>query len=115
MRQYEGKTFHPLRFKHQNVVFLSVAAFPEHDIFDPLSTWVRCLFGKSGNLIAEIYRPMSEALPLPMNRELSADVLEAVCQAGHEIVDYSSVLPETLKRIHQPLMQNNQDFVVSAI
>ncbi len=111
MRQHEGKTFHPLRFKHPKVVFLSVAAFPERDIFDPLSGWVRYIFGKSGNLIAEIYRPMSEAMPLAMNREQSADVLEAVCQAGHEIVEHSSILPETLKRIHQPLMENNQEFV----
>jgi len=111
MRQYEGKTFHPLRFKHPKVVFLSVAAFPERDIFDPLSAWVRYIFGKGGNLITENYRPMAEDMPLAMTREQSADVLEAVCQAGHEIVDLSSVLPETLKQIHQPLLENNQAFV----
>ena len=109
-RQYEGKTFHPMRFKHPKVIFLSVAGFPERDIFDPLSAWVQYIFGKGGNLIAEIHRPMAEAMPLAMTRKQSADVLEAVCRAGHEIVDHSSILPETLKRIHQPLMANNQDF-----
>ena len=53
---------------------------------------------------------MAEAMPLAMTRVQSADVLEAVCRAGHEIVDHSSLLPKTLKRIHQPLMANNQDF-----
>jgi putative sterol carrier protein len=40
----------------------------------------------------------------------SKDVLEAVRQAGHEIVNHSKILPETLERIQQPLMENNQDF-----
>jgi multimeric flavodoxin WrbA/putative sterol carrier protein len=109
-RQFEGKTFHPLRSKHPKVVFLSAAGFPEQNIFDPLSAWVQYIFGKNGNLLAEIYRPMAEAMQLAMTREQSADVLEAVCQAGREIVDHSSILPETLKRIQQPLMENNQDF-----
>lgn len=109
-RQFEGKTFHPLRSKHPKVVFLSVAGFPEPHIFDPLSAWVRYVFGKGGNLIAEIYRPMAEALPFAANREKSADILDAVCQAGHEIVTHSKILPETLKRVQQPLMENPQDF-----
>jgi len=109
-RQHEGKTFHPVRSTPPKAVFLSVAGFPEPDIFDPLSAWVRYVFGKGGNLLAEIYRPMSEAMPLAMTREKSADVLEAVCRAGHEIVNQSMILPETMKRIQQPLMENNQDF-----
>jgi putative sterol carrier protein len=109
-RQFEGKTYHPMRSAPPKVVFLSVAGFPELEVFDPLSAWVRYIFGKSNNLIAEIYRPMAEAMTLPMTREQSADVLDATHQAGHEIVDHSSILPETLKRIQQPLMENNQEF-----
>jgi FMN-dependent NADH-azoreductase len=110
-RQFEGKTYHPLRSKHPKVVFLSVAGFPGPDIFEPLSAWVRYIFGKNGNLIAEIYRPMAEAMRFATTREQSKDVLDAVCQAGHEIVNHSKILPETLKRIRQPLMENNQEYI----
>ncbi len=109
-RQFEGKTYHPMRSAPPKVVFLSVAGFPDPEVFDPLSAWVRYIFGKNKNLIAEIYRPMAEAMTLPMTREQSADVLAAIRQAGHEIVDHSSILSETLKRIQQPLMENNQEF-----
>jgi putative sterol carrier protein len=109
-KQFEGKTYHPVRSAPPKVVFLSVAGFPDPEVFEPLSAWVRYVFGKSKNLIAEIYRPMAEALPFAMTREQSIDVLNAVRQAGHEIVSHSKILPETLKRIHQPLMENNQDY-----
>lgn len=109
-RQFEGKTYHPMRSKHPKVVFLSVAGFPDLEVFEPLSAWVRYVFGKSNNLIAEIYRPMAEAMPFATTLEQSKDVLDAVRQAGHEIVNHSKMLPETRKRIQQPLMENNQDF-----
>jgi len=67
-RQFEGKTYHPMRSKHPKVVFLSVAGFPDPEIFDPLSAWVRYIFGKNKNLIAEIYRPMAEAMGLAISQ-----------------------------------------------
>jgi putative sterol carrier protein len=109
-RHFEGKTYHPMRSAPPKVVFLSVAGFPDFEVFEPLSAWVRYIFGKSGNLIAEIYRPMAEALGFNLTLEQSKDVLEAVRLAGHEIVNHSKILPETLERIQQPLMENNQDF-----
>jgi putative sterol carrier protein len=53
---------------------------------------------------------MAEALPLALTRDQSADVMAAVYQAGHEIVRHSCILPETLKRIQQPLLENHQEF-----
>jgi putative sterol carrier protein len=110
LRQFEGKTYHPMRSAPPKVVFLSVAGFPEPGVFDPLSAWVRYVFGKSGNLLAEIYRPMAEAMPLAVSLKQSTDILEAIRLAGHEIVNHSRILPETQKRIQQPLMENNQVF-----
>ena len=39
--EVENRTHHPLRHKHPKMVFLSVAGFPEDEIFDQLSAWVQ--------------------------------------------------------------------------
>jgi len=69
-RQQNGRTYHPLRKKHPKVVILSVAGFPDEAVFDQLSSWVNFIYGRfqpdGKTLAAEIYRPMAEALAVPI-------------------------------------------------
>ncbi len=98
-----GKTEHPLRHPLPKAVFLSVAGFPEMSVFDQLSAWARFVYGRNGNLVAEIYRPAAESLVLPFFREKSEDVLAAVREAGKEIVQDMKVSQETMARITQDI------------
>ena len=114
----DGKTQHPLRHKHPKVCFLSVAGFPEGSVFDQLSSWVNFIYGNrngsAGPLVAEIYRPMAEALDLPFFREKTAEILEATRAAGKEIVESLRVAPETMERITQPLADDPGRFLKMA-
>jgi len=96
-----GRTFHPLRFKHPGVIVLSVAGFPEDSVFDQLSAYVNFLYGPG--LLAEIYRPAAETMVVPVFKDKLADILAATQQAGKELVQSGKVAPETLARIKQPV------------
>ncbi|RJR39546.1 MAG: hypothetical protein C4576_21620 [Desulfobacteraceae bacterium] len=98
-----GRTWHPVRHPFPKAVFLSVAGFPEMSVFDQLSGWVRFVFGRGGNLVAEIYRPGAEGLVVPYFKEKSQEVLEAVKKAGREIVHEMKVAPETMARVTQDI------------
>jgi putative NADPH-quinone reductase len=93
-------TVHPLRGREPAVVLLSVAAFPEDSVFDALSFWAKKTFGRS-RLLAEIYRPASEAMLYSWKLK---DILDAVEQAGRELVEQRCVIRETMARIMQPLI-----------
>jgi NAD(P)H-dependent FMN reductase len=95
------RTGHPFRFRHPSVVMLSVAGFPEESAFDQLSSWARFVFSKS--LVAEIYRGGAEVMTLPFLEEKAKDILDAVTQAGRELVKYMKVDPATMARIKQPI------------
>jgi multimeric flavodoxin WrbA len=95
------RTVHPLRGRHPAAVLLSVAAFPEDSVFDALSFWAKKNFGKSG-LLAEIYRPASEAMLYSWKLK---DILAATEQAGREIVEQRCVTEETMARIKRPLAE----------
>lgn len=105
------ETLHPLRYRHPRVAFLSVAGFPEHSVFDQLSSWVRFLYGRFGILTAEIYRPMAEGLTVPSLRHKASEVLDATRQAGGEIVEQGSVSEETLARITQDMHDDPRLFL----
>jgi multimeric flavodoxin WrbA len=94
-----GGTVHPLRGREPAVVLLSVAAFPEDSAFDALSFWAKKTFGRS-RLLAEIYRPASEAMLYSWKLK---DILDATEQAGRELVEQRCVTDETMARIKQPL------------
>jgi multimeric flavodoxin WrbA len=106
--QDEGKTHHPLRQKTPKAVFLSVAGFPELAVFDQLSSWVRFVFGRNENLVAEIYRPAAESLP--HLGEKAQEIFSAVQQAGREIVEQLRVSPETMSRIIPDTEENKEGF-----
>ena len=99
-----GETYHPARYRHPKVVFLSVAGFPEISVFDQLSSWAKFVFGRHGILAAEIYRPMAESMNTPYLMKETNQVLEATAQAGREIVQSSKIPPETLTRATQPMV-----------
>lgn len=102
----DGKTFHPLRGEHPKMVFLAVAGFPEMSVFDALSFWVNSVYGKHGIVVAQIYRPLAEALLVPALESKAREIFEATVQAGREIAVSMKVSPETMGRITQPLVED---------
>ena len=106
-KESDGKIYHPLRGRHPMIVMLSVAGFPQHSVFDQLSSWVNFIYGSGGGLAAEIYRPFAESLTLPFLKEWADDVLDATRQAGRELVKTFKVSPETMKRIRQDTKQDS--------
>ncbi|MBI4796186.1 MAG: flavodoxin family protein [Deltaproteobacteria bacterium] len=92
----------PHRFeKMPKVVTLSVCGFWEQAMFEAMSmTWRMCL---GGDLIAEIYRHSSEFLSIPEFQVTAQPVLDALTQAGEEVVRQGQVTPETMAALTQPL------------
>lgn len=95
-------TRHPLRHHWPETVILSVAGFPEMNIFDGLSSYCNFLFRRAG-LAAEIYRPAAEFLDMTPDRAARDEVLEATVQAGRELAQTKRVSPETMEKLTQPL------------
>ncbi len=96
-----GVTRHPLRQAPPPVVALSVAGFPEHSVFDQLSAYMKHLYGK--NLIAEIYIPGAESMDRGSEDPLTTLVLNAVTQAGRELVKNKTVSSGTMKAVNTPV------------
>jgi putative NADPH-quinone reductase len=92
----------PHRFeKMPRVVVLSVCGFWDQSMFEALSlTWRLCL---GHDLIAEIYRHSSEALIVPEFQPQVQAIMDAVAQAGEEVVRQGRVTPETMAGLTQPL------------
>jgi putative sterol carrier protein len=87
-------------------VFLSVAGFPEDEIFDQLSSWANLIYGRTGMLVAEIYRPAAETMVNPYFKDKADDILAATAQAGREIVESMQIQPETMRRIMQVILED---------
>jgi hypothetical protein len=81
-------------------VIVSVAGFPEDSIFDALSFWARFVFGRDGNLLAEIYRPAAEGM---VHSGRKSDILAALEQGGKEIISQKHISADTMARIKQQL------------
>jgi multimeric flavodoxin WrbA len=99
-----GRWSHPLRYRHPDVVALSVAGFPSDTAFEALSNYMHYLCGDKIRLVAEIYRNGSEFLTKPFCQSRMHDVLAATRQAGRELVRDRSVSADTQQRIRQPLL-----------
>lgn len=100
----EGKTGHPLRNKVPATVLLSVCGFPEESEFDALSEFLHRTRHKDITIAAEIYRTAAESLTNPFLKDKADDVLDATKLAGRELVEFMKILPETMERIRQPLV-----------
>lgn len=111
----DGRTSHPLRQQHPKLVMLSVAGFPENSVFDQLSSWINFIFSGAhraeNTLVAEIYRPMAEALTNPYLKDVAADILEATVQAGRELAANMNVSEETMARVTQPMVEDYANFM----
>ncbi len=92
----------PHRFENMpRVVTLSVCGFWDPVMFQALSmTWRMCL---GNDLVAEIYRHSSEFLSMPEFQPQVQAVLDAVAQAGEEVVRQGQVTPATLAALIQDL------------
>jgi putative sterol carrier protein len=109
-QEADTRTRHPLRSKHPMVVFLSVAGFPEDEIFSQLSAWVQFVYGRAGAVVAEIYRPAAETMVGAYYQDKANDIFAATAQAGKEIVESMQVQPETMKRIKQVIVEDKNMF-----
>jgi len=102
------RTNHPIRVKVPNFVLLSVAGFPEMEEFKLLSDLAHYNFNSNhSKLLAEIYRPSSQVLTNHLYEEATNDVLDAVNQAGQEIIRDGKVDSQTMARITQPLQEKS--------
>lgn len=100
------RTNHPIRVKVPDFVLLSVAGFPEMEEFKLLSDLAQYNFNTNhSRLLAEIYRPSSQVLTNPLYKEATNDILDAVSQAGQEIIQDGKVASMTMARITQPLQE----------
>jgi hypothetical protein len=92
----------PHRFeKMPKVVALSVCGYWVQDMFQALSLTWRLSLG--GDLIAEIYRHSSEFLTTPEFHTQAQAVLDAVAQAGEEVVRQGKVNEDTMAALTQDL------------
>lgn len=83
------------------VVTLSVCGFSDPAMFEAMSlTWRMCL---GNDLIAEIYRTSSEFLSVPEFQPQAQAILDAVAQAGEEVVRQGQVAPATMAALTQEL------------
>jgi multimeric flavodoxin WrbA/putative sterol carrier protein len=108
----KGHTHHPWRQKPPAAVFLSVAGFPESEVFNELSRYVN--FIMPWDLRAEIYRPGAESLTVPQLAETAKDILEATARAGSELVQPGSISEATMERITQPIGGDFETFAKMA-
>jgi len=97
-----GKASHPLRGRHPLIVALSVAGFPEYSVFDQLSAHLKTIYRKA--LVAEIYRPAAETMVQPGFEKVCVDILEAVKQAGIDLVQQLRISDDVMERIKQPVI-----------
>lgn len=93
---------HPLRHEAPDAVILSVCGFPSMTEFEPLSYYMNWHFGRTGKLLAEIYRPGAEALPSAA-RSVRDDITEATRAAGRELIESRAVSEATMARITRPV------------
>jgi len=97
-----GRWVHPLRHKGPAAVVLSVCGFLEASAFEALSHYVNFLFHDE-KLVAEIYRPASQAIAQSAYKDKLDDILDATRQAGRELVESMAISAETMARIKQPI------------
>lgn len=110
----EGGSYSPMRGHHPRIAILSVCGFPEYSNFDQLSAWVHSMYLDPNLprpiLMAEVYRPMSDAMAVPVYREKVEKILEAARQAGREIVTSGRISEETLAKVKQPVTDDPKPF-----
>ncbi len=108
IKREDGRSSHPLRYQHPDVVCISVAGFSELGVFDQLSQYISYLY--KNRLLAEIYRPGAESMLNPGTEDIKTRIAEAVKEAGREIVESKSVSENTMAQIQQPISSESGSF-----
>jgi multimeric flavodoxin WrbA len=103
MVQTDGFWGHPERQQAPPAVVLSVAGLFQMEVFDLLRSYVGFLFGQRSGLKAGIYRTAAEMLTIPAFKDKAREVLEAVQEAGRQVVSRGEVDAATMEAITQPL------------
>ena len=105
---------HPLRagVKAGKVALVSVSGFTEIDNFDPLVTHVKAL-SKNMNreYVGAIRRPVAWLMEGMEGKADISDILEAIVEAGVQLVKDGKMKPETLQTISRELVP--RDMVLS--
>ena len=113
---HDGRMYHPLRQKNPAVVMLSVAGMPDKSQFGPLSAHIRFYCSSPGRkLLAEIYRPASEVMQMPIMEERMNEILAATKAAGRELVQSKKVSPKTLEKITQNIIDNHSYMEIAKV
>jgi hypothetical protein len=98
----EPSSIVPLRFgRHPRIVALSVCGFPDPELFRLISSTMQMIY--KSYLVAEIYRNSSEYLDIPQFQPQVQQVLEAIAQAGEEVVRLGWVEEATMATFTQEL------------
>ncbi len=97
----DGVTRHPLRHKLPSIVTVSVAGLPEYEVFEQLTAYINYLY-RDPFLKAEIYVPGAESLARKTFHPKIKAVLDALVQAGREIIKDDGVSKETMSIIRTP-------------
>jgi len=104
-----GYWVRPSRQRRPAAVVLSVCGFFEESAFEALSHYVNFLFHRgSTKLVAEIYRPASHVITQSAFKDKLTDILDAPRRAGHELVEFMRISPQTMARIKQPIIDDVQ-------
>ena len=102
----DGRMVFLMRHELAPAVWLSVCGLPEQSEFDAFSNFLNTTRHPDTRIVAEIYRTSSEAMRHPVFRQTLGDILEAVTQAGRELVQSMKVSRNTMEQITQPLMDS---------
>ena len=101
----DGKTAFRMRHKTPPAVWLSVAGLPEQSEFGAFSTFLHSTLHPDESIVAEIYRTSSEAMKHPAFQKTLNDILDAVTEAGRELVQSLKISPGVMERIRQPIVE----------
>jgi multimeric flavodoxin WrbA/putative sterol carrier protein len=107
VKREDGRSSHPLRYKHPDAVWVSVAGFSELSVFDQLSHYVNFVY--KNRLVAEIYRPGAEFMRNTGKEDIRNRIADGVQKAGQEIVENHSVSDDTMAQIHQPITKKKSE------
>jgi len=111
----DGSTYHPRRWKTDSgrrMLIFSVCGFPEMEHFDALIKMFRLMSRTSQRpIIGEILRPASESLRFGKRIGQSCErVMDALSEAGREVVGQGYVSRATEQAISQPIFQDVRAF-----
>jgi hypothetical protein len=99
--EHDGKSYHPLRHNHPELMFVSVAGFPDNWVFNELAAFGKNVF--SDRYVGEVYMGAAAATQIPMFKDKTAEIFGAIIQAGRELIISKEISEKTAKIVNQQL------------